>query len=178
MASETRLLELEKQLSTLTILQSVYCMDGEFAVPESAAELLDAYSNGIDLASLQAGPSTTLLQATLNIPLQDAASRMIGLHISWIACKDGSVQPGKPDGLQLRLVRPDWLLKKSFEELSIAFNDRLAGLPNEDQDEDEVGLVGLAVEAARELSVQAAANLRKEIKNEGALNGAVSDALV
>lgn len=178
MSRETRFVELERQLSTLTILQSVYCMEGEFAVPDETAQLLDAYSNGRELELLQEGHSSSLLQATLTIPLEDAASRMIGLHISWTACKDSSEQSDKPDRLQLRLVRPDWLLKKGFEELSVAFNDRLASIPQEDEDEDEVGLVASAVEAARWLSLQAAAASCKVVENEGALNGTASDALV
>jgi len=166
MSSEASHVELERQLSTLTILQSVYCMDGEFVLPEDTAKLLEAFSEGEEVSG--SSGSSSLLQATLNIPLEDAAaaSRMIGLHISWNASKDKPVQMHKQEVMHLRLVRPDWLLKKSFEQLSATFEEQLAKLPEADL-EDEVALVASAVELAKELSMQAASSMSKSDKGNG-----------
>lgn len=176
MSSEASLVELERQLSTLTVLQSVYCMDGEFVLPEDAAKMLQTFSDGEEVLGLSG--SSRLIQATLNIPLEDAASRMIGLHISWIACKDKPAHKGISDPMQLRVSRPDWLLKKTFEQLSASFEAQLAKLPEEDL-EDEVALVASAVELAKELSLQAASSMSRIGKDDAQTgNNTPSDSLV
>lgn len=176
MSGDARRAEVEQQLSTLSILQSVYCMDGEFTTPEDTASVLDAFSNGEELSSQSLHVA---LQATLSISLQDAASRVIGLSISWNSDKARSAEEGTAEELQLRLKQPNWLSKKNFEQLSDTFQLRLADLLQEEAD-DQVALVAIAVEAAHELSLQAAASVDQSIE-EGTLKSsdtASSDSLV
>lgn len=160
MSTDARRAEVEQQLSTLAILQSVYCMEGEFTTPEDTATVLDAFSNGEELPVQSLEVS---LQATLNIALQeDVASRMIGLHISWNTDKSAKTKEGTIEKLHLRLRQPEWLSKRNAEQLCSSFQARFAGLPEEEA-EDEVAFVALAVEAAKELSLQAASSADQHV---------------
>lgn len=175
MSVQSQPVELEGQLSTLSILQSVYCMEGEFVTPQETTFLIDAYSSGEDLGEL---PVPCALQATLSISLEDAASsRMIGLHISWSTDKPADTSTATPaPAPKLHLLKPDWLTRKSFESLSTSFDQQLAELPD-GEFEDEVSLVASAVEAAQVLSAGVLA--KQDADGEEQLDaGSGSDTLV
>lgn len=151
MSSEARLAELERQLSTLSILQSVYCMEGEFKASDETAVLLDAFSSGEELVNLP----HAALQAVLSVAISDEdPTKVIGLDVTWKPAQNVEETSQAPDACQIRLLRPDWLLRKAFESLSSEFQQELANVSAEEA-EDEVALVACAVENAKDLALKA-----------------------
>lgn len=174
MSSEARLAELERQLSTLSILQSVYCMDGEFKASHETAVLLDAFSSGEELVKLP----HAALQAVLNIAIsEEDPTKVIGLDVSWKPTQNVEVTPQAPDACQIRLLRPDWLLRKTFESLSSEFQRELASVSAEEA-EDEVALVAFAVEKANDLALKALSSQESDTPAKEGPSSADSNGLV
>lgn len=169
MSTEDRLAELERQLSTLAVLQSVYCMEGEFTATERTSSLLDAFSNGEDLSA--SVPLASPLQATLNIAIAEDSNKLIGLSISW---KPSSQVP---DACQIRLLRPEWLPRRLYERVLSVFEQELASLAL-DEAEDEVAVVAFAVEKAKELALKACADEESDSALKSSASSADSDSLV
>lgn len=175
MSADARVVELERQLSTLAVLQSVYCMDGEFATTDETAALLEAYNDGKDLNALLSASTTA--QATLRVHLSEENIKQVSLNIHWLQRRgldDAAAAAAEP--LRIRPTQPTWLSRRAFEDLSSRFQARIAELP-EDEKEDEVALVAFAVETVKELAIETQA---ASGQNNGAtaLANSASDTLV
>lgn len=174
MSADARIVELERQLSTLAVLQSVYCMDGEFATTDETAALLEAYNDGKDLNALLSASTTA--QATLQVHLSEENSEQVSLNIHWLQRGLDDAAGAAADPLRIRPTQPNWLSRRAFEDLSSRFQARIAELP-EDEKEDEVALIAFAVEAVKELAIETQA--ASEQKNGAtALENSASDTLV
>jgi hypothetical protein len=135
---------LESQLSTLAVLKSIYCLEDEFTVTQETAALLDAYE---ETGNILTATTITSLQATLQISLSEGAlEKVIGLQIRFPAANIGNTI----EQVQISLVRPDWLLRKTFDALHARFDQELLMTQGQHEDDDLAYIQG-AAEIAKDI---------------------------
>ena len=124
-------------IETYDLLAALFCLPGEFQQdPDVDEAFLSEFRDG----------NTTIhapeaLRCTINILLEDDASRSLALHVRLPFASSG----GKT--VKLHLAQPAWLERKPFDKLSEELRVSLQGGPGQ---EDPSALVMAAVEFLKE----------------------------